>query len=60
MPKKKNDEDEDELEEVPGDFDEKARELDYDPWGGEEDDAAARRRDPFRRPGGAPGDEDAD
>jgi hypothetical protein len=43
------------------DFERKISELDFDPWGVEEDDGAQRRRDPFRQPGGVQKeDEDAD
>jgi hypothetical protein len=59
MAKKKDESIDDEnLEVEPGDFEEKASELDFDPWGTEEDDGSQRRRDPFRRPGGAGVDED--
>lgn len=43
-------EDEDTL--VLNDFERKARDLDFDPWGVEEEDGSQRRRDPFRKPTG--------
>ena len=42
------------------DFVRKSNDLDFDPWGVEEDDAPPRRRDPLRRPTGEPPEEEID
>lgn len=57
MPRRKV-EDEDTL--VLSDFERKAKDLDFDPWGGEEEDESQRRRDPFRQPTGFRPDEAED
>lgn len=52
--------DEPDLVEERDEFSRKVEELDFDPWGGEEDDGSQRRRDPFRRQiGERPPDEEA-
>ena len=57
MATRKKDEEEIETAET---FVEKASELDFDPWGAEEEDGSQRRRDPFRQPGGATAVENED
>lgn len=49
---RKREHDVDEVTPLDSGFESKANELDFDPWGVEEDDGAQRRRDPLRRPVG--------
>ncbi|MGA7614728.1 MAG: hypothetical protein WBX15_06040 [Thermoanaerobaculia bacterium] len=41
-------------------FMEKTKEIDFDPWGEEDEEAPQRRRDPFRKPGQPLRQEDPD